>query len=137
VSTVVIDSSVALSWCFEDETSPETEAILDRVRVDGAVVPGLWHVEVANVLVQVEKRGRLNLSDVAEAIALLSRLHVAVDDETTPRAWREILNLARTESLTAYDASYLELAIRRGLALATKDRSLARAARRIGVAVLP
>jgi predicted nucleic acid-binding protein len=137
VSVVVLDSSVALSWCFEDETSPETETILDRVRVEGAMVPGLWHVEVANVLVQVERRGRLTLSDVGEAIALLSRLRVAVDDETTARAWREILGLARAERLTAYDASYLELAIRRGLPLATKDRALARAARRAGVNVLP
>jgi predicted nucleic acid-binding protein len=137
MSAVVVDASVALSWCFEDETSPESEAVLDRVRVEGAMVPGLWHVEVANVLVQVEKRGRLASSDVAEAIALLSRLHVRVDDETTARAWREILSLARAEGLTAYDASYLELAIRLGLSLATKDRALARAAKRAGVVVLP
>ena len=134
--TVVVDSSVALSWCFEDEASADTEAVLDQVRLRGAVVPGLWHVELANVLLQAEKRGRLTQSDVAEAIALVSRLRVTTDDETTTRAWREILSIARVEGLTAYDACYLELALRRGLSLATKDRALARAAKKSGVTLL-
>ena len=134
---VVVDSSVALSWCFEDEASPQTDALLDRVRQQGAMVPGLWHVELANVLLQAEKRGRLTMAEVAEAITLVSRLRVTVDDETASRAWREILSTARTEGLTAYDAAYLELAVRRGLALATVDRALARAAKRAGVMVLP
>lgn len=101
------------------------------------MVPSLWHVELANVLLQAEKRGRLTQREVAEAIALVSRLRITVDNETTTRAWREILSTARDEGLTTYDASYLELAVRRGLSLATKDGALSRAAKRAGVTVLP
>jgi predicted nucleic acid-binding protein len=137
VTALVVDSSVALSWCFEDEISPETDAILDQVRLLGAVVPNLWHVEVANVLLQAERRGRLTLSEVGEAIGLMSELHISIDDDTAGRAWREIIGTARADGLTVYDAAYLELAVRRGVPLATKDVELARAARRAGVTVLP
>jgi hypothetical protein len=65
VSAPVIDSSAALSWCFVDQTTPESDLLLERVRDQGAVVPGLWHVEVANVLLQGEKRGRISSGDVA------------------------------------------------------------------------
>jgi predicted nucleic acid-binding protein len=135
VSALVIDSSAALSWCFEDEATPESDALFERVRDQGALVPGLWHVEVANVLLQAEKRGRITAGDVATRLELIAELPIATDTETTARAWREILALARAEGLTTYDASYLELAIRRGLPLQTKDEALIAAAGRSGVAV--
>jgi predicted nucleic acid-binding protein len=135
VSALVIDSSAALSWCFEDEASPESDALFERVRDQGAVVPGLWHLEVANVLLQAEKRGRIAAGDVATRLELIAELPITTDTETTARAWREILALARAEGLTTYDAAYLELAIRRGLLLQTKDEALIAAAERSGVAV--
>jgi predicted nucleic acid-binding protein len=137
VSASVVDSSIALTWCFEDEASPETDSLFERVRDDGAIVPGLWHLEVGNVLLQAEKRGRISRADVALRLELIAGLPISVDPETTARAWREVLNLARAEELTAYDAAYLELAVRRGLPLMTKDEELAEAARRIGVEVFP
>jgi predicted nucleic acid-binding protein len=137
VSPVVIDSSIALTWCFEDEASPESDKLFERVRDDGAVVPGLWHLELGNILLQAEKRGRIGAGDVAVRLDLIAELPISVDHETTARAWREILTMARAEGLTTYDATYLELAVRRGLPLLTKDNELARVARRLGVEVLP
>jgi predicted nucleic acid-binding protein len=137
MSAVVIDSSIALTWCFEDEASPETDALFDRVRDDGAFVPGLWHLEISNVLLQTEKRGRISAADVAMRLQLIADLPISVDQETTTRAWREILILARTEGLATYDATYVELAIRRGLPLLTRGNELGAAARRLGIAVLP
>jgi predicted nucleic acid-binding protein len=137
VTAGVVDSSIALTWCFEDEASAETDQLFERVRDDGAVVPGLWHLEVANVLLQAERRGRIGRADVARRLMLISHLPIATDQETTPRAWRETLSLARAENLTAYDAAYLELAERRGLPLMTRDNELGAAAMRLGVTVFP
>jgi len=137
VSALVVDSSVALSWCFDDEASSATEALLDEVSTKGAVVPGLWHLELANVLLRAEQRGRRIPEGIAARLDYFGRLPITTDDETVGRAWRETLTLARAERLTMYDASYLELALRRGLPLATKDGALAAAAKRVGVTVLP
>ena len=135
MSALVVDSSAALSWCFEDEASPESDLLFERVRDRGAVVPGLWHLEIANVLLQTERRGRIATGDVATRLELIAQLPITTDNETTARAWREILALARAETLTTYDATYLELAIRRGLPLLTKDEALIGAAKRCGVGV--
>jgi len=137
MSAVVIDSSIALSWCFEDEASPETDLLFERVRDEGAIVPGLWHLELGNVLLQAEKRGRITVKDVGVRLDLIADLPILTDQETTARAWREILTMARADRLTTYDATYLELAVRRGLPLLTKDTELVRAARRLGVQVFP
>jgi predicted nucleic acid-binding protein len=137
VTAIVIDSSVALSWCFEDEASAEMDSIFEHVRDQGAVVPGIWHLEVGNILLQAEKRGRIKTSDVTARLALITELPIMTDHETTTRAWREILTLARAEALTTYDTTYLELAVRRGLPLATKDDALLSAAKRLGIAVIP
>ena len=137
MSAVVIDTSIALSWCFEDEASPETDGLFERVRDEGAIVPGLWHLELGNVLLQAERRGRITPKDVGVRLDLIAELPIVTDQETTARAWREILTMARADRLTTYDATYLELAVRRGLPLLTKDGELVRAAKRIGVQVLP
>jgi predicted nucleic acid-binding protein len=136
MNALVIDSSVALTWCFEDEASPKSDALFEQVRDEGAVVPGLWHLEVANVLLQAEKRGRITAADITLRLELIAELPIDTDNETTARAWREILALARVEGLTTYGAAYLELAIRRGLPLLTKDQALIAAAQRTGVAVI-
>jgi predicted nucleic acid-binding protein len=134
--TLVVDCSVAVAWCIEDEAAPDTDALLERVRDEGAVVPSLWHLELGNVLLQAERRKRLKPGEVASRLELLQVLPIATDDETPARAWREVLALARSEHLTTYDAAYLELAMRRGLPLATKDVELGAAAGRVGVELL-
>jgi len=136
VSALVVDASVALTWCFEDEASPATDAVLDQVKGEGAIVPSLWHLELGNVLLSAERRGRTIQGGVVARLALMAQLPITIDAETAGRAWREILALARAERLTAYDAAYLELAVRRGLPLATKDEALRGAAKRVGVPVL-
>ncbi len=136
MSGLVLDCSVAVSWCFEDEASAETDALLERVRDEGAIVPALWHLELGNVLVQAERRRRLTAADTTARLELIADLPIQTDDETPPRALREVLTLARAEGLTTYDAAYLELAMRKGLALATRDRALAAAAMRAGLVCL-
>ncbi len=133
----VIDSSIALSWCFEDEASTETDALFERVCEEGAIAPGLWPLEVSNVLLQAHRRGRISAGDMALRLELIAGLPVAIDPETAARAWREILVTARETGLSSYDAAYLELAVRRGLPLLTKDSALASAALRLAVTVLP
>ena len=103
----------------------------------GALVPGLWRLEVGNVLSQAERRRRIDASKVASYVDVLAQLPIATDTETEERALRETLALARQERLTTYDAAYLEIAMRRGVPLATLDRALIRAARRVGVDTLP
>ena len=137
MSAGVVDASIAMTWCFEDEASAETDRLFERVRDDGATVPGLWHLEVSNVLLQAERRGRISRGDVAARLGLIADLPIAIDQETAARSLREILLLARGEQLTTYDAAYLELAVRRGLPWMTKDGELAGAAKRMGVVVLP
>jgi predicted nucleic acid-binding protein len=135
--TLVIDASVALTWCFEDERRPETDAIGQRVLDETAIVPSLFHLELANILLVGERRKRITQADAEQRLERMERMQLAVDDETVSQAWSVITDLARSEGLTAYDAAYLELALRLGLPLATLDRDLAAAARRRGVTVLP
>jgi predicted nucleic acid-binding protein len=135
--SLVVDCSIAVAWCIEDEASAATDALLERVRDEGGIVPSLWHLELGNVLVQAERRGRLNAHDVTSRLELLRALPIVTDDETPIRALREVVTLARAETLTTYDAAYLELALRKGTALATKDSALGAAARRAGITVLP
>lgn len=134
---LVLDCSVAVSWCFEDEASPVTDTILERVRDEGALVPALWHLELGNVLVQAERRQRLTAAATATRLALIGALPIVTDDQTPDRALREVLTLAGAEGLTTYDASYLELAMRTGLPLASRDAALVDAARRCGIKSLP
>jgi predicted nucleic acid-binding protein len=135
--TAVIDASLALTWFFEDEATPETDRLLDRVRHEGAVVPALWRLELGNVLLQAERRGRISTANVEQRLTLIARLPISVDPETVSRAWRDTLAVARTERLTVYDAAYLELATRRRVPLFTLDKELAAAARRRGAEVYP
>ncbi|MBX9947028.1 MAG: type II toxin-antitoxin system VapC family toxin [Reyranella sp.] len=134
---LVVDASVALAWCFADEATTATDALAVQARRDGAVVPAHWLLETLNALVVAERRGRIERSDVDAHARTLEDLGVEVDGETGPRAARATLALARREKLSVYAAAYLELALRRGLPLATLDGDLARAARKAGVPVLP
>jgi predicted nucleic acid-binding protein len=133
---LVIDASLALAWCFGDEKSPTADKAIDQVRDEGALVPSLWRLEVANVLFAAERRGRIGRADLERRLNLLSALAITTDTETDSRAWTDTFMLARAQRLTLYDAAYLELAMRHGAELATLDQDLAQAARRMGVPVL-
>lgn len=131
----VLDCSVTMAWCFDDEATPYTEGIRDRLAELRANVPSLWPLEVTNVLLVGERRKRLDEARTLRFLALLRGLPIAVDDETAARAWSETMHLARAHNLSAYDAAYLELAIRRGLPLACLDGKLKTAATVAGVCI--
>ena len=137
MSGFVLDCSIAASWCFEDEASPDIDALLERTRDHGAIVPALWHWEIANVLAMAVRRSRINASDATARLSLMGALPIATDTDSITRAWRETLLLAQTHGLTVYDAAYLELALRLGLPLATKDDELHAAAQQVGVTTIP
>jgi len=136
MTELVIDASVALAWCFGDERTEPTASLLERLQTDAAAVPSLWHLEIANGLAQAERRGRITPAESAELIALLEIIEIVVDGETPARAFTRVLDLAREERLTAYDAAYLELAMRLGAPLASKDADLCDAAERLGVSII-
>lgn len=129
----VLDCSVTMAWCFDDEATPYTNGVRDSLADTRAVVPTLWPVEVANVAIVGERRKRLDEARSARFLALLSGLPIEVDGETAARAWTDTMHLARAHNLSVYDATYLELAIRLGLPLACLDGKLKTAAQAVGV----
>jgi predicted nucleic acid-binding protein len=131
----VLDNSVALAWCFEDEQTPAIMALLDRVTETGATAPMLWPLEALNGLLAAQRRRRLDAERRAHLAALLHALPVTIDTETADRAWAATAELAERFGLSVYDAAYLELALRRGLPLATLDRPLRTAAAASGLEV--
>ena len=130
----VLDSSVALSWCFEDEVTEATLRIRERLSTERAVVPSLWLLEVANVLLLGARRGRLTAEAAAEFADLL--LGLPIDVVEPERDIADLMQLAAEHRLTAYDAAYLQVAAARRLPLATLDATLAEAARAAGVGLL-
>jgi predicted nucleic acid-binding protein len=129
----VLDGSVTLVWGFDDEDDDYAAAILDRMADLQAYVPSLWPLEVADALLVGERRRRTTPADAARFLAILGAFPIAVDDETVGRAWTDTMHLARAHNLSAYDAAYLELSLRRGLLLATLDDRLRAAATAVGV----
>lgn len=134
----VLDASVALLW-LAPETNPTgadyAAAALTALKESQAVVPSLFALEVANVVVKLESRGVVTEADAQRYIALLGRLNITVDQATASHALGGTLNLARRYRLSAYDAAYLELALRTGMSLVTLDADLAKAAANAGVAI--
>ncbi len=131
--SLVIDASVALAWCFADEVSPVADATLERLAEEEALVPSIWPLEVANGLRTAERRGRLDLADLARVRELLMSLPIRVEEVGLDAALGEVSDLARNLELTAYDAAYLALAARSGLPVATADERLKRACETAGV----
>jgi predicted nucleic acid-binding protein len=123
----VLDASVTVAWCFEDEASEYTESVLDLLRGTEAVVPTIWTLEVANALLVAERRGRLSDAEATRFLEVLDNLSVRVDAGSGPAGIARVLPIARSYGLSAYDAAYLELAMRLGLSLATLDEALKRA----------
>ena len=137
MSDLVLDVSLSCAWCFADEATAESWAILELLQTGQAQVPALWLWETANVLVQAERRGRISPAAIRTFLGLLEGLPISVDQPSTASAWHDTLALARSHRLTSYDAAYLELALRRGLPLASRDQALQAAARAEGVPLLP
>ena len=126
--SIVIDSSVTLAWVYSDETTEPVEQVFRQLGESGAWVPGLWRLEVANVL-EMNVRRRRHGADFRDAtLADFAQLPIQVDSKTDQQAWYATLPLAVRHQLTVYDAAYLELALRRDLPLATLDKDLRRAA---------
>jgi predicted nucleic acid-binding protein len=132
---LVIDSSVALAWCFPDEQDTYSQSVLDVLATETAIVPDLWHLEVANTLLVGERRKRSTQANTVTWLGFLSSLPIEVDEETKAHAIGDTISLARDHGLSVYDAAYLELAMRRGLPLATLDDKLKAAAQAAGVPI--
>lgn len=134
-NSFVLDCSLAMAWCFEDETSEYSEHVLDVAAQFNAWVPALWSVEVSNSLVVAERRKRLSHVKSMAFREYLGALMIEVDDYLLKKPIGIILDLAKETGLTAYDAAYLELAIRRSLPIATLDQELKSAAKKIGIEI--
>jgi predicted nucleic acid-binding protein len=131
--TFVIDASVVLAWCFEDESDARADAALERISVEGAVAPAHWPLEMADAVRTAERRGRLRQADAARFRELLVELPVELVAVELSAALQGVLEDARAYDLSAYDAAYLDLAAVRGLPLATVDARLRRACELAGV----
>jgi predicted nucleic acid-binding protein len=126
----VLDSSFTLAWVLKDEATPETDRVLDSLgHGTKAFVPPLWRWEVGNALLNVERQKRATSAETSGHLLLLESLPVEVDEAALGQAWTATHLLARKHNLTSYDAAYLELALRRGLPLASFDKELLMAAK--------
>ncbi len=132
---IVVDASVALAWGFPDEGNAYADEVLDGLAKWPVLVPALWAIEVANGLVVGERRKRLHQAGISRFVALLEGLTIIQDDRTVTENVTGIVPLAREYNLSAYDATYLDLAIREGAPLATLDKGLRKAAKAAGVRI--
>ena len=134
--SLVLDSSVTLAWCFDDERSDATDALLERVVEAGAEAPSLWPLEILNALSMAERRGRIDADRRLRLAGFLHDLPVNLDADTASHAWVATSRLAARHRLTIYDAAYLELAQRLKLPLATLDTDLRAAADALAIELL-
>jgi predicted nucleic acid-binding protein len=134
--SLVLDSSATLAWIYSDETTDPIRRLFEAVGDEGAVVPALWRLEIANSLTLAVRRGRIEANFRRAALTDLALLDIAIDDQTDAHAWGETLRVADLFRLTVYDAAYLELAQRRNLPLATLDGELRAAAKSLGLGLM-
>jgi predicted nucleic acid-binding protein len=134
---IVIDASVALAWCFPDEASNYADSVLLALEDQVAAVPAIWAVEVTNALAMGERRKRLRQPEVARFAELLKGLNIFQEVRQVIDALSHVFPLAQRYKLSAYDASYLDLAVRREMPLATLDSGLRAASRSAGVEIFP
>jgi predicted nucleic acid-binding protein len=132
----VIENSVVMAWCFKDAINQYADVILDRLEISTGFVPSIWPLEVCNVLLVAERKRRIGEAGSTRFIALLAELPIIVEQEPPERMIKEIFALAREHKLSSYDASYLDLAMRKGLPIATLDKNLIAAAKRSKVPIL-
>lgn len=134
--SVVLDNSVTMRWFFGDGKPQELAyagKVLDALKQDSALVPATWGLEVANVIARAEAKGLVTEARSGVFLDMLQGIDIEVDTATYARALSDTLQLARRYKLSSYDASYLELALRCGLPLATLDKDLQKAAKKTGV----
>ena len=131
----VVDASIALTWCIDDESTDETDGILHRLLLEGGITPAHWPLEIANALRSAERSGRVDTEAISRAKAIVIELPVDVLPVETSTALG-LIEPALQHGLTVYDAAYLGLAELRGLGLATLDERLAAACRSVGVPVI-
>jgi predicted nucleic acid-binding protein len=131
----VVDNSVVMAWCFDDEESGYADNVLESLASVGAIVPAIWSLQIGNVLVVAERRKRLSKSAAIRFLALINDLPITVIQESPERMTREILALARDRQISTYDASYLDLAMRKDLPIATRDSGLKKAALACGIQI--
>jgi len=137
IKRLVLDASVTLAWCFEDEATGFTEALLDLLSAGAeTLVPAIWSMEVTNALLTAERRKRITTAQVTGLLRRILKLPITVEPMPPARAFEQVLQVARQQELTEYDTAYLELALRESLPLATLDAKLRRAARSAGVALV-
>lgn len=134
--SLILDCSATLAWIFPDETTKPIQTVFEQVVERGALVPSLWRIEVANSLTMAVRSGRMTEEERASSLTDLADLEVIEDEETWLRVWNDTLALADRYRLTVYDATYLELALRFSLPLATLDADLRKAARSARVTLL-
>jgi predicted nucleic acid-binding protein len=133
----VVDNSVVMSWCFKDEANAFADSVLNWLANATAYVPSVWPLEVVNVLLAAERRKCISEADSIRFISLLSQLPVLVQYESPEKGMTDILGLARAHDLSSYDASYLDLAMKKGLPLATLHKKLRKAAESVKVVIFP
>jgi predicted nucleic acid-binding protein len=131
----ILDCSVAMAWCFEDEVTDYSEAVLERLKTNKAFVPVIWSLEVANVLLFAERKTRLSHAKTIAFMESLRHLPI-VYDINSQVAMSTTFEIARETGLTIYDASYLELALRLQLPIATLDKALRKAAVKNNIKVI-
>ena len=131
----VVDASMALTWCIEDEADDASDEVLHRILIEGGIAPAQWPLEMANGIRFAARRGRVDQPAVGRAREIIEGLPIEVLPVETSTALR-LIDMAQSLDLSVYDAAYLDLARIRGLGLATLDRRLAAACRKVGVAVI-
>jgi len=132
----VLDCSMTMAWVFPDEASDITDSLRESLLKDRAVVPVIWPIEVGNVLLVATRRERISRDDWPRIRDNLEALPIDVDPESCDRVLESVLPIAYERELSVYDAMYLEVALRRGLPLATLDKELGAAGMKAGVEVL-
>jgi predicted nucleic acid-binding protein len=132
----VLDASLAMTWLFGDEATPQSAALLARLESEAAIVPAWFFIEITNVIAIAERKGRLTQGQSTKFIADFGQLDIEVDVRPPERAFVDLLPLCRDHRLTSYDAVYLDLALRQALPLATLDEALRKAARKLDLEVL-
>jgi predicted nucleic acid-binding protein len=137
LSNMVLDASVALAWCFPDESSDYADEVLMAMAGQTVMVPAIWPLEIANALLVGERRRRLKALEISRFAALLDELSIVQDTQSVAERIDRVLPVARDCNLAAYDAEYLELAFRQSAPLATLDLDMQKAAKRMGIPRFP
>lgn len=132
---IVVDASVTLAWCFPDEASDYADRVLVALEGHAVLVPALWSIEITNALLIAERRKRVKQTEIRRFVELLSELAVVMDSRSVTDAVTNILPLGREHLLSAYDAAYLDVAIRHGAPLATLDGDLQKAGGKAGIEI--